>query len=124
VKPLLPDHGVPFQLVHHDDVAAASVAGVLGGGSAGVYNFAGAGLVRWSDVANELDWYTVLTPGARSTSPRTSSGGFRRSPSKAGWLEALRVPMLMDCTGARQRLGWRTAYDGRQTLHELVARHR
>ena len=32
VKPVLPDHGVPFQLVHHDDVVAALVAGVLARG--------------------------------------------------------------------------------------------
>ena len=34
VKPVLPDHGIPFQLVHHDDVASALVAAVLGRGRA------------------------------------------------------------------------------------------
>ena len=43
LKPVLPDHGVPFQLVHHDDVAAALVKGVLGRATGGVYNLAGAG---------------------------------------------------------------------------------
>jgi nucleoside-diphosphate-sugar epimerase len=42
----------------------------------------------------------------------------------AGWLEALRVPMLMDCTRARRELGWQPAYNGVQTLHELVAAYR
>ena len=51
-------------------------------------------------------------------------GHIPRFAVEAGWLEALRVPMLMDCTRARQRLGWRPAYDGRQTLHELVAGRR
>ncbi|HEX9966787.1 MAG TPA: NAD-dependent epimerase/dehydratase family protein, partial [Solirubrobacterales bacterium] len=32
LRPVLPDPGIPFQLVHHDDVASALCAGVLGGG--------------------------------------------------------------------------------------------
>jgi nucleoside-diphosphate-sugar epimerase len=43
---------------------------------------------------------------------------------QAGWLEAMRVPMLMDCARARRELGWQPACDGRQTLHELVAASR
>ena len=35
LKPVLPDPGVPFQLVHHDDVAGAMRAGVLGRGTPG-----------------------------------------------------------------------------------------
>ena len=124
VKPLLPDHGVPFQLVHHDDVATALMAGALGRGHPGVYNLAGAGSVRWSDVANELDWYTVRIPRGAVDMTANIVGHIPLFAVEAGWLEALRVPMLMDCTCARQRLGWRPAYDGRQTLHELVAGRR
>jgi nucleoside-diphosphate-sugar epimerase len=40
---------------------------------------------------------------------------------EAGWLEAMRTPMIMDCTRARRELDWRPDYDARQTLHELVA---
>jgi nucleoside-diphosphate-sugar epimerase len=35
LKPVLPDPGVPFQLVHHDDVATALRAAVLGRGEPG-----------------------------------------------------------------------------------------
>lgn len=124
LKPVLPDHGVAFQLVHHDDVAAALVAGVLGRGHPGVYNLAGAGEVRWSDLADELDWYAVRIPRRAID---VSANVVARMPLlavEAGWLEALRVPMLMDCTRARQQLGWQPAYDSRQTLHELVAARR
>ncbi|HEX5820272.1 MAG TPA: NAD-dependent epimerase/dehydratase family protein [Solirubrobacterales bacterium] len=123
VKPVLPDHGVPFQLVHHDDVAAALVAGVLGRGQPGVYNLAGSGEVRWSDVAKELDWYAFRIPRGAIDVTANVVGRIPQLAVEAGWLEALRVPMLMDCTRARQQLGWRPAYDGRQTLHELVAAH-
>ena len=124
LKPVLPDHGVAFQLVHHDDVAAALGAGVLGRGHPGVYNLAGAGEVRWSDLADELDWYAVRIPRRAID---VSANVVARMPLlavEAGWLEALRVPMLMDCTRARQQLGWQPAYDSRQTLHELVAARR
>jgi UDP-glucose 4-epimerase len=121
VKPVLPDHGVPFQLVHHDDVATALVAGVLGRGNPDVYNLAGSGEVRWSDIAKELDWYTVRIPKRAIDVTANVVGRLPLLAVEAGWLEALRVPMLMDCTRARQQLGWQPAYDGRQTLDELVA---
>jgi len=121
VKPVLPDHGVPFQLVHHDDVASALVAAVLGRGTPGVYNLAAAGEVTVSDIAEELDWRTFPIP---RLAVDVTAGVLARIPSlavEAGWLEALRVPMLMDCTRARRELGWRPVYDGRETLHELAA---
>lgn len=124
VRPVLPDHGVPFQLVHHDDVAAALVAGVLGRGDPGVYNLAGSGEVRWSDVAKELDWYTVPIPRRAVDLSANLLGRVPLFAVEAGWLEALRVPMLMDCTRARQQLRWQPLYDSRHTLHELVAAHR
>lgn len=124
LRPVLPDHGVPFQLVHHDDVAAALVAAVLGRGSPGVYNLAGSGEVRSSDIARELGWHTVRVP--RRTVDVTASIAGRIPPlaAEAGWLQALRVPMLMDCTRARTELRWQPAYDSRQTLHELVTARR
>ena len=124
VKPVLPDHGVPFQLVHHDDVAAALVAGVLGEGNPGFYNLAGSGEVRLSDVAKELGWYTVRIPRRAIDVTAHMVGRIPLLAVEAGWLEAVRVPMLMDCTRARQQLGWQPAYDGPQTLHELVAARR
>ena len=54
LKPVLPDPGVPFQLVHHDDVATALVAAVLGQGAPGVYNLAGPGELTMSDLASAL----------------------------------------------------------------------
>jgi nucleoside-diphosphate-sugar epimerase len=124
VRPVLPDHGVPFQLVHHDDVAMALVAGVLGEGSPGVYNLAGDGEVRWSDVAQELGWYALPVPRRAIDVSASVVGRIPTLGVEAGWLEALRVPMLMDCSRARLELDWRPTYDSRQTLHEVVAAFR
>ena len=43
LRPILPDAGVPLQLVHHDDVASALAAAVEGKGEPGAYNLAGEG---------------------------------------------------------------------------------
>src|SRR5829696_7086178 len=62
LKPVIPDPGVPFQLVHHDDVATAIRAAVLGRGDPGVYNLAGEGTVTMADLASELGWYAIPMP--------------------------------------------------------------
>ena len=124
VRPVLPDHGVPFQLVHHDDVAAALLAGALGGGKPGVYNLAAPGELYWSDVAHALGWYAVRVPRGALDATADAVGRIPGMEVPAGWLEAMRVPMLMDCSRARRELGWRPAYDGRETLDALVAAYR
>ena len=54
VAPVLPDPGVPFQLVHNDDVAAAVTAAALGRGTPGVYNLAAEETLTTSDIAAAL----------------------------------------------------------------------
>src|SRR5438874_2380692 len=49
LKPVIPDPGVPFQLVHTDDVATALRAGALGRGEPGVYNLAAPGVLTMRD---------------------------------------------------------------------------
>ena len=74
LKPVLPDPGVPFQLVHHDDVATALRAAVLGRGKPGVYNLAGR---RRADgrATSPTRWarYAMPVPSSPSTRPRRSS---------------------------------------------------
>jgi nucleoside-diphosphate-sugar epimerase len=62
LKPVIPDPGTPFQLVHEDDVASAFVAGVRGKGEPGPYNLAGGGTLQMSDLADALGWYSVPVP--------------------------------------------------------------
>jgi nucleoside-diphosphate-sugar epimerase len=124
VKPVLPDHGVPIQLVHHDDVADALVSAVLGNGPPGIYNLAGDGVIRIRDIARELGWRWVPIPRQAIDVTAEAVARMPRMEVQAGWLEALRTPMLMDCTRAREELGWQPRYDTRQTLREVVAAHR
>src|SRR3954447_7906872 len=62
LKPVLPDPGAPFQLVHHDDVAQALVASITGRGEPGIYNLAAEGTIQFSDFAAALGWYSVPVP--------------------------------------------------------------
>jgi nucleoside-diphosphate-sugar epimerase len=116
VKPILPDPGTPFQLVHHDDVAAALAAAIEGRGPAGAYNLAGSGTVSLGDVARAIGWRSVPVPG-----PLASLGGsFAQrlaffSP-QLEWAIAYDRPVLMDTTKARVELGWQPQADAEETL--------
>jgi nucleoside-diphosphate-sugar epimerase len=124
VKPVLPDHGIPMQLVHHDDVADALVSAVLGNGPPGIYNLAAPGEIRIRDIARELGWRWVPIPKEAVDVTAEAVARIPQMEVQAGWLQALRTPMLMDCSRARDELGWQPKYDTRQTLREVVAAHR
>ena len=120
ISPVLPDSGVPFQLVHHDDVASAVRAAVLGRGTPGTYNLAADDAIRVRDVARALGWQSV--PGPRARGRRRRRGRFARAvaPAEAGWIDALRKPVLMDTAKARRELRWRARHDAQETLAQTV----
>jgi UDP-glucose 4-epimerase len=120
LKPVLPDPGVPFQLVHHDDVATALRAAVLGRGTPGVYNLAGPGELTMSDLADALGWYTVPLPEIALDATAELVARLPFVPSEAQWIETLRTPVLMDTTKARRELRWRPRHDARETLRSMV----
>jgi UDP-glucose 4-epimerase len=121
VNPVLPDSGVAFQLVHHDDVANAVRAAVLGRGSSGTYNLASEDAITVSDVAHELGWHAVPVPRAAIGALGEAVSRVPMLPAEAGWVDALRKPVLMDIGKARRELRWRPRRDARETLTETVA---
>jgi nucleoside-diphosphate-sugar epimerase len=124
LKPVLPDPGVPFQLVHHDDVALALRAAVLGRGAPGVYNLAGPGEVTMRDLADALGYYTVPIPELAVDATAEVVARLPFLPDEASWIEAARIPVLMDTTKARSELGWRPRHDALETLKATVEAHR
>jgi nucleoside-diphosphate-sugar epimerase len=120
VRPVLPDTGVPFQLVHHDDVAAAIVAGAAGEGEPGIYNLAAPDELTTADIARELGWATIPVPKAAVDAVAAAIERAPLTPAIAEWINAFRVPVLMDSSKAAA-LGigeWRSAAD---TLSETIA---
>jgi nucleoside-diphosphate-sugar epimerase len=120
LKPVIPDPGVPFQLVHHDDVATALRAAVLGRGAPGIYNLAAPGSLTMSDVADALGWYSIPLPELALDAAAELVSRLPFIPSEAQWIEALREPALMDPAKARRALRWRPRHDARDTLRAMV----
>ena len=121
LKPVLPDPGVPFQLVHHDDVATALRGGVLGRGEPGAYNLAAAGELTMSDLADALGYYSVPMPEIAVDAAAEFIARAPFMPDEASWIEALRRPVLMDTSKARSLLKWRPRHDARETLDAMIA---
>jgi UDP-glucose 4-epimerase len=121
LRPVLPDPGVPFQLVHQDDVAVALAAAVLGHGDPGVYNLAGPGELTISDLAHELGWHAVPAPQLAVGAAAEAVALMPFLPDEAAWIEAVRRPMLMDTSRARRKLHWMPQHDVRETLRDTIA---
>ena len=120
-KPVLPDPGTPFQLVHTEDVASALAAAVRGAGAPGVYNLAGDGTITAGDLARAFGWLTVPMPklGVDIAAETVSRVPFM--PAQASWLEAMRVPVVMSSERARSQLDWEPLYDTRAVLEDTVS---
>jgi len=121
LRPVLPDPGVPFQLVHHDDVAAALCAAAIGDGPPGIYNLAGPGELTITDIAHALGWHAVPAPHLAVGVAAEAVGLMPFLPDEAAWIEAVRRSVLMDTSRARRKLHWMPHHDARETLRQTVA---
>lgn len=121
LRPVLPDPGVPFQLVHHDDVASALCAAVIDDGSPGVYNLAGPGQLTITDLAHALGWHAVPAPHLAVGVAAEAVSLMPFLPDEAAWIEAVRRPVLMDTSRARRKLHWMPHHDARETLGQTIA---
>lgn len=124
LKPVIPDNGISFQLVHHDDVAAALRAATLGRGRPGIYNLAAHGTLTMRDLADDLGWYAIPVPELAVDVAAEMATRLPFIPEDAQWLNALRVPMLMDVAKAERELRWRPRYGVRETLRATIAEAR
>jgi nucleoside-diphosphate-sugar epimerase len=118
---VVPDPGIPFQLVHHDDVASALVAAARGIGPPGIYNLAGPGELTPRDLARALGWLSVPVPRAAVSLAAAAASRAPLVPAKAQWLNAFRTPMLMSPHRARKQLRWRPRHSAADTLSATVA---
>jgi UDP-glucose 4-epimerase len=115
-RPLLPDPGVPIQLVHHDDVARALAAAIAGKGSPGPYNLAGEGTIRIGDVARAIGWHSVRIPAAAADLGAGIAKRLRFASPQLEWATAMTTPVVMDSGRACRELGWEPRFDARETL--------
>lgn len=120
VKPILPDPGVPIQLVHHDDVARAMAAAICGDGPPGAYNLAGEGEVRVRDIAGALGWRWLPVPRPAVGLGTAAARRLSFASPKLEWAIAADTPVLMDTAKARRDLGWDPQHPAQETLQETV----
>src|SRR5256885_1524579 len=123
LKPVIPDPGTRFQLVHEDDVASAFVAGVLGKGTPGPYNLAGGGTLKARDLAAALGWYSVPIP-ERAVDATAEVIARLPTPAQLPWIHSVRKEVLMKTDRAKKELGWKPRYGSKATLSALVKAHR
>jgi UDP-glucose 4-epimerase len=120
VAPVLPDPGVPFQLVHNDDVASAVRAAALGRGTPGVYNLAAEETLTTADIADALGWRSLPVPSLAVDAATSVLTNAPLMPARAGWINAFSVPVVMDTARARDQLGWTPEHGARTTLDDTV----
>jgi UDP-glucose 4-epimerase len=124
LKPVIPDPGARFQLVHSEDVARAFVAGVRGVGEPGPYNLAAGGTLTFSHLAAALGWYSVPIPKLAVEATAEVATRLPLTPDSVAWLHSVRKPVLMKTDRARKLLKWRPQHTARQTLDEMVTAQR
>ena len=96
LRPVLPDPGVPFQLVHHDDVATRDARGrARPRASPASTTSPGPGELTVSQLAEELGWYSIPVPelAVDAVAEMVSRLGFL--PAQAQWIAAFREPVIM-----------------------------
>jgi UDP-glucose 4-epimerase len=120
-RPVIPDPGVPVQLVHHDDVAQAMAAAICGDGQPGAYNLAGPGQIGVGDIARSIGWRSMPVPRPAVSLGTAAAKRLPFGPSLLEWATALDTPVLMDTTKARRDLGWKPHFDAQETLRQTAA---
>jgi nucleoside-diphosphate-sugar epimerase len=121
LKPVVPDPGIPLQLVHHDDVAAAIALAATAPAPPGAYNLAGNGTITVSDVAKALGGRPVRVPAAAASAASAAISRLPFIPSALEWLHVARASVVMDTTKAKRDLGWQPTYSSAETLAALAA---
>ena len=121
VLPLLPDPGVPVQLVHHDDVAEAVALAAVGAGDPGAYNLGGDGTISLGAVAKATGTRSLRVPHAAARTASAVLAKLPLVPAAAEWIHAARAEMVMDTTRAKTQLGWSPRYTSAETLKALAA---
>jgi UDP-glucose 4-epimerase len=124
LKPVIPDPGIRFQLVHEDDVASAFMAAVAGRGSPGPYNLAGRGTLTLSDLASELGWYSLPVPRLAVEATAEALTRLPLMPASVAWLHSVRKEVLMRTGRAEEQLGWRPKHTAKATLRQMVEAQR
>jgi nucleoside-diphosphate-sugar epimerase len=110
-----------LQVVHEEDVGRALQLCVVAAGPPGAYNIAGDGVLTAADVAREFGALPIPVPAAPAELAARAVARLPFLPPVAEWVEAASRPVIMDTAKAKQQLGWRPRYTGREALRATLA---
>lgn len=118
--PVLPHvPGAVVQLLHSDDVAEAYRLAVTRG-VRGPFNVAAEPEIDGRRLAEALGVRSLAIPPRVARAAAGLAWRLRLQPTSPDWLDlALGVPLL-DCTRAREELGWAPTRDGIEAVRELL----
>jgi UDP-glucose 4-epimerase len=120
--PVVPRHPrLRAQAVHADDVADAYRRAIVNPDARGAFNIAAEPPLDGDVVAKLLGAKAVDVPARVLRAGAALAWHARLQPSEPGWVDmGLAVP-LMDCTRAREELGWTPARTAEDAFLELFA---
>ena len=120
--PVVPRHPrLRAQALHSDDVADAYRRAIVNPDARGAYNVAAEPPLDGDVVARLLGARAVDVPARVLRAGAALSWWLRLQPSEPGWVDmGLAVP-LMDCSRARDELGWLPARTAEDAFLELLA---
>ena len=91
------------------------------GGRPLIFNRGRDGTIQASDLARAFGWLSVPVPKAGVSLTAGAVDLLPFMPPSASWINAMRVPVVMDTTRAREQLGWEPLYDTRAVLEDTVS---
>jgi UDP-glucose 4-epimerase len=86
----------------------------------GIYNLAAPGEITMTDLARELGWRSVPVLDVAVDLTAALLKRLPGLPPQAAWIQTARVPVVMDTTRAREKLGWEPQHDVVDTLRAMV----
>ncbi len=113
----------PMQFVSEDDMAEVMYRAVKSD-ARGIFNVAGDGTVRFSELVRAVGKKPLAIPAALLYSGGAIAWRLRLAPFPAGMLDMIRYPWVADNTRLKTVLGYTPRLDSRQTLESFIAARR
>lgn len=113
----------PLQLIHEDDLTDVLTMCALGG-APGLYNVAGEGVIRWSEMAKTLGRRLVSLPAPLLYWATDAAWRLRlQSYSPSSGLDFIRYPWTAGTDKIRRELGVEPCYTSREAWEAFAERH-